>query len=111
MNYIQKYPAFFQEVGHSQGRDAAGATMQAPLFLMASTIIGHHEFPPHKVAGVDLSQVNSTTEMPMDVILGYSTLRQAHWVFDFPARGGLFQTESVITDASLSGGVPPERLL
>jgi hypothetical protein len=86
MNFIKKYPAFFQEVGQSQGTDSTGAKMATPLFIMAPTIIGNHEFPPHKVAGVDLSQVNSTTEVPMDLILGYNTLRKANWLFDFPRK-------------------------
>ena len=86
INFIQKYPAFFQEVGQSQGTDSTGASMEAPLFMMVSTTIGSHEFAPHKVASVDLSQVNSTTEVPMDLILGYTTLRQANWLFDFPRK-------------------------
>ena len=32
------------------------------------------------------SGVNSTLEYPMDLILGYPTIRQADWLFDFPAR-------------------------
>ena len=35
---------------------------------------------------VDLSQVNSTLEFPMDLILGYPTIGQADWLFDFPAK-------------------------
>jgi hypothetical protein len=84
MNWIRKNPAFFQQGGQAQGTDSAGTTMKTPMFMMASTVIGSHEFPPQKVAGVDLSHVHSTTVLPMDVILGYSTLRHANWVFDFP---------------------------
>lgn len=86
LNFIKKYPVFFQEAGASQGTDATGAKMETPLFIMASTIIGNHAFLPQKVAGVDLSHVTSTTEVPMDLILGYNTLRQANWVFDFPGK-------------------------
>jgi len=43
-------------------------------------------FPPHRVAGVDLSHVNSTIEVRMDMILGYGTLRKANWLFDFPRK-------------------------
>jgi hypothetical protein len=35
---------------------------------------------------VDLSHVDAHAELPMDLILGYTTLRQAHWVFDFPRK-------------------------
>jgi hypothetical protein len=60
--------------------------METPMFIMSASIIGNHNFPPHKVAGVDLSQVNSTIDIPMDLILGYSTLSQANWLFDFPGK-------------------------
>ena len=43
-------------------------------------------FGPHQAVAVDLSRVNSTLEYPMDLILGYPTIRQADWLFDFPAR-------------------------
>lgn len=86
MNFIEKYPALFQPIGQSQGTDSTGTNMETPLFMMAPTIIGDHKFPTHKVAGVDLSQVNSTIDVPMDLILGYTTLRQANWLFDFPGK-------------------------
>jgi hypothetical protein len=38
------------------------------------------------VAGVDLSRVNATIAVPMDLVLGYTTLRHANWWFDFPRR-------------------------
>lgn len=36
---------------------------------------------------MDLSQANATLAQPMDLIIGYTTLRQANWLFDFPAQG------------------------
>ncbi len=86
MHVIQQYPACFQEVGKSTGTDATGAQVETPMFSLAQTIIGGHAFPPHKVAGVDLSYVNATLAVPMDLILGYTTLSQANWLFDFPQQ-------------------------
>jgi hypothetical protein len=86
MNFIKKHPAHFEEVGRSYGTDSTGYKMETPMFIMAATMIGDNEFPPHKVAGVDLSQVNDTIELPMDLILGYSTLSKANWLFDFPRK-------------------------
>lgn len=86
MGFISKYPTFFKEVGQSEGTDATGYTMQTPIYLMAQTVIGSYRFPPHKVAGVDLSQANATLETPMDLILGYNTWSKAHWWFDFPRK-------------------------
>jgi hypothetical protein len=85
-NFIDKHPGLFEEVSRSHGTDSTGATMETPMFIMAVTTIGNHKFPPHKVAGIDLSQANSTIDIPMDLILGYSTLSRANWFFDFPGK-------------------------
>lgn len=85
-SFIQRHPAYFQAVGESEGTDAAGTTVQTPMFRMAAVVIGGCAFQPHPVAGVDLSRVNATLERPMDLILGYSTLSQANWLFDFPGK-------------------------
>src|SRR5689334_8901179 len=58
INFINKHPAFFEEVGQSAGTDSTGTTVQTPMYIMSQAVIDQHEFPPHKVAGVDLSQVN-----------------------------------------------------
>lgn len=86
LNFIKKYPGFFEEVGRSQGTDSTGFTMETSTFIMGPTLIGGKEFGPHKVAGVDLSAVNATIEVPMNLILGYSTLSKANWWFDFPGK-------------------------
>jgi hypothetical protein len=85
-SFIEKHPAYFEEVGRSHGTDATGYSVETPMFIMAASTIGNSLFPPHKVAAVDLSQVNSTVEIPMDMILGYSTLSRADWLFDFPGK-------------------------
>lgn len=66
--------------------DSTGATIETPLYLMKEVQIGQHAFAPHKVVAIDLTNVNSKIEIPMDFILGYSTFRQAHWIFDFPNK-------------------------
>ena len=85
-NFIARHPALFRRVGESTGRDATGFEMDTPTFIMEESVIGEHTFPPHKVVGVDLSVVNATLERPMDLILGYNTLRRADWLFDFPSK-------------------------
>jgi hypothetical protein len=84
--FVQEHPEVFQEVGRSLGTDSTGAQVQTPIFTVATTTIGKRVFPPHRVAGVDLSQVNAAIEKPMDFILGYSTLSKASWLFDYPRR-------------------------
>ena len=75
------HPDLFEQVGAS---DSNGA----PLLLMAGPVIGGREFSPHKAVAVDLSRVKAAVDHPIDLILGYPTIRQADWLFDFP--GGLW---------------------
>jgi hypothetical protein len=84
LNFVRKYPAFFEEAGYSFGTDSTGTQVKSPMFIMATCVIGKTIFSPHKVAAVDLQEVNAHIEIPMDLILGYSTFKQANWLFDFP---------------------------
>ena len=81
-----RHPGLFEQLGESTGTDSSGAQAQAPLLRMAGPVIGQRAFTSHKAVAVDLSTVNSTLELPMDLILGYPAIRQADWLFDFPAR-------------------------
>lgn len=81
-----RHPDLFTAVGPSTGTDAAGVKRTATTFDVSALEIGGHTFAAHHVTVVDLSAANSTLAVPMDMILGYPTLRQAHWYFDVPAR-------------------------
>lgn len=80
------HPDLFEQVGASAGTDANGDRSETPLLLMTGPVIGDRAFARHKAVAVDLSGVNSAADQPMDLILGYPTIRQADWLFDFPAR-------------------------
>jgi predicted aspartyl protease len=84
--FIEDNSHLFQKIGTSIGTDATGASQETPSYLMSSYNIGSHEFPASEVVGVDLSHINSSTEVPMTMILGYTTIQHANWLFDFPAR-------------------------
>jgi hypothetical protein len=84
--FIAGHPDAFEKAGESGGMDASGNTIDTPLYWMRGLSCGGHEFPVHKVVGIDLSFVNSRIEHPMTMILGYSTLYKANWFFDFPRR-------------------------
>jgi len=86
LHFVQQYPAYFRQVGESTGTDSSGSQQITPLYSMSEAVIGGYVFPPHKVAGVDMSQVNATLPVPMDLIVGYSTFSKANWLFDFPGR-------------------------
>jgi gag-polyprotein putative aspartyl protease len=85
-NFIDQHPALFQPVGQSTGTDSAGAEMETAMFMMAAPRIGGHDFPPQKVASVDLGRINASLEIPMNLIVGYNIMSRAHWLFDFPRR-------------------------
>jgi hypothetical protein len=80
------HPGLFEEIGTSTGTDSNGTQAETPVLRMAGPVIGHRAFAGHSAVAVDLSGVNAGLEHPMDLILGYPTLRQADWLFDFPAR-------------------------
>jgi hypothetical protein len=84
--FLRRHPGLFAEAGSSVGTDATGARARTPMFAMAAACIGGALFQPHRVAGVDLSGASAALARPMDLILGYTTLRQANWLLDFPAR-------------------------
>ncbi len=86
LSLIQQNPDSFAEAGASTGTDSSGSVMETPLYVMAEARIGGHAFPPHRVAAVDLSAVNATLDLPMDLILGYNLISRANWIFDFPRR-------------------------
>ncbi len=95
-SFVKQHPNFFREAGGSTGTDSTGSEMAAATFVMSEATIGNAAFPTHKVAQVDLSGVNSTIEVPMDLILGYSTLRHANWLLDFPReRWAILQMRAV----------------
>jgi len=80
------YPQLFSRVGTVNGTDASGDHMETPQLLMAGPVIGAQPFAKHKVVAVNLSGMNDTSDRPADLVLGYPTIRQADWLFDFPAR-------------------------
>jgi hypothetical protein len=84
--FWQAHRELFREIGTAEGTDASGTRVRTPLVQVSGTVIGGRSFGPHKAAVVDLSAANATLERPMDLILGYPTLNQADWLFDFPAR-------------------------
>lgn len=100
---IDSNRAFFEPVGSATGTDSTGTQMETPMFVMSGARIGGRSFASQRVAGVDLSQVNTGLEIPMALILGYNTLRQTNWLFDFPGKRWAF-TASTAQSASTADG-------
>jgi gag-polyprotein putative aspartyl protease len=85
-SFIEEHPRLFEAAGTSAGTDATGAYVEMPMFLMAGPVIGGTQFASQTVAAIDLAPANARLDLPMDLILGYPIIRQASWLFDFPAR-------------------------
>lgn len=84
--FFKRHRDLFSEPTSSHGTDVTGTTRETPTFTIAGPTIGGLRFPAHRVAVVDLSHLNATVARRMDFILGYTTLCQADWLMDFPAR-------------------------
>jgi hypothetical protein len=80
------HPGLFEQIGMLEGTDAGGERAETPLLLMAESVIGQRAFGRHKAVAVDLSPVNSSADYPMDLILGYPTLRQGRLAIRFPGQ-------------------------
>jgi predicted aspartyl protease len=70
----------------SCGTDATGAQREADLMTMAGCVVGGVHLAPSTVAVVDLSALNATLDLPMDLVAGWPLLCQTRWWFDFPGR-------------------------
>jgi hypothetical protein len=86
LEFLKQNSSLFKKLGSTTGTDSTGSTQETPLYEMQPVQIGGRLFPAHPVVAVNLSHINSQVEIPMDFILGYSTLSKASWVFDFPRR-------------------------
>jgi hypothetical protein len=83
--FWQAHPDLFTAAGTSAGTDATGASAASALLRMAPPVIGGRAFAGHPVVAVDLGRIRAASGAAVDFILGYPTLGQADWLFDFPA--------------------------
>jgi predicted aspartyl protease len=85
-SFIQNNQEMFEAIGEEAGTDSTGQTMVTPIFLMKKLEIAGRIFKPHKVVALDISHIQKVAQLPMEMILGYSTLRQADWHMNFPRQ-------------------------
>ena len=85
-SFIERHPTMFEQIEAEVGTDSMGSTADTPMYIMEPFLIGDKVFPRHKVAGVNLDHIKSVSDISMDFILGFSTLRNADWLFDFPQK-------------------------
>ena len=75
---VTSHPELFTAVRSASGTDAMGTTMVTDVCRLEASRIGDVSFASHLVAVADLPD-------PMEMILGYPTLRQAIWSMDLPS--------------------------
>ena len=83
---FEKHSSMFELAGSDLGTDSSGSKMETPIYIMKPILLGDKVFPAQKVVGVNLSHVNATIDMSMDFVFGFSTLKKANWLFDFPQK-------------------------
>jgi hypothetical protein len=75
---VASHPELFTAPGSASGTDAVGATMVTDVCRLDAYSIADVLFAGHLVAVADLPE-------PMEMVLGYPTLRQAVWSMDLPS--------------------------
>jgi hypothetical protein len=85
-SFWRAHSDLFEETGTTVGTDSTGTQMETSTLAVEDYHIDGRTFSGHTAVAVDLTHANAALEIPMDLILGYPTLRQANWLFDFPAR-------------------------
>ncbi len=83
INFIKKNPDIFELIGESVGTDSTGNKVVTPNYKIKSLEINGHQFNAHEIAAIDKSHINSKSGNPVLITLGFSTIKQADWFFDF----------------------------
>jgi hypothetical protein len=83
---VSGHPELFEAPGRTVGTDSTGTQVEGETRTLTGAVIGGCRFAPHRVAVADLSGMNAGLDRPTEIVLGWTTLRQASWVFDFPGR-------------------------
>lgn len=84
--FVNEYPELFVSLGSEIGTDSTNRKQETPIYMMSGFVVAGHEFGPVKVAAVPLTNPSNPTKAALNFVLGFSALRQAHWLFDFLNR-------------------------
>lgn len=92
-SFVEQHPHLFTKLGSETGTDSTNTQMETPTYIMSGLKISGREFQPMKVAAIPFSISQDKVENPINIILGYPTLKQANWIFDFPnKKWGIIKT-------------------
>jgi hypothetical protein len=99
-SFHHRHADLFVPAGSATGTDSGGNQAETPLAVMAASRIADVDFPSCKVAIVDLVHATAALDRPMHLILGYTLIQSAAWIFDFPRQ------RWVVTPAGLDSSAP-----
>jgi hypothetical protein len=86
IEFVRRNSQLFTPLGHEMGTDSTNTQMETPIYMMSGMVIAGLKFHLLKAAAVEFSRKDPKIEIQPNFCLGYSTLRQANWFFDFPNR-------------------------
>lgn len=86
IEFVRRNSELFTPLGDEMGTDSTNTQMKTPIYMMRSMVVAGLKFHPLKIAAVEFSHKDPKIEIRPNFCLGYSTLRQANWFFDFPNR-------------------------
>ena len=81
--FVEVNKHLFEDAGTTTGTDSTGTSFETPVYFIKYIEIAGFKFPKHRVVPIDLAHLGPKTGRGMDFILGYSTLKLAHWAMDF----------------------------
>jgi len=81
-SFFDSHPRLFSAARTSVGQGNGGIAVETPTYRIDGYAVSDTGFGPHVVAVVDLPPQAADT----DLILGFPTLSQATWTFDFVAN-------------------------
>lgn len=79
--FLRRNPELFDIAGTAVALDGSGASVEGTTYWMSAAVVGGRTFARHRAFAADLPQALGR----IDLVLGYPAIRQAVWVFDFPA--------------------------
>lgn len=79
--FADRHPELLTAAGTGQLSDGVGCA-ETQMVLLHGPRIESLTFGASLAAVVDLSEINATSEQPLEIILGYPLLAQADWIVD-----------------------------
>ena len=84
--FAERHPELVQLDGVVTGQDASGATFEARTGTVRGPVVLGAQLDRAAVAAMDLGAIDLGADRAVELVLGWSTLRQADWYVDHSGR-------------------------